>query len=130
MSSYTNPLDTRYLPTSDNWSVLTPFTYFVGHEDSNERIDIPAGFVTDGASVPQPFWSIIPPWGQYGQAAVVHDFLCEHLFTKVSGVPTKITRKRADQIFLEAMEVLQVPAWKRLSMYAAVRAYATLTGKR
>ena len=52
MSSYTNPLDTRYLPTSDNWSVLTPFTYFVGHEDSNERIDIPAGFVTDGASVP------------------------------------------------------------------------------
>ena len=31
-------------------------------------------FMTDFASIPRPLWSILPQWGRYGNAAVVHDF--------------------------------------------------------
>jgi hypothetical protein len=36
---------------------------------------VPKGFVTDLASIPRPFWSLLPPNGPYAQAAIVHDYL-------------------------------------------------------
>ena len=39
------------------------------------EIEIPKGFSTDLASVPQPLWPIFPPWERYGPAAVLHDYL-------------------------------------------------------
>jgi hypothetical protein len=76
---------------------------------------IPEGFVTDFASVPQFLWGIFPPWGKYSEAAVVHDFLYTGFF--------KCTRKQADQVFLQLMERMEVPLWKRQTMYAAVRMF-------
>lgn len=38
-------------------------------------IVVPKGFVSDGASVPWFFWKIVPPFGNYLRAAVVHDYL-------------------------------------------------------
>ena len=38
-------------------------------------IKVPAGFITDGASVPRALWWLFPPTGRYFQAAVVHDYL-------------------------------------------------------
>jgi hypothetical protein len=29
-------------------------------------LNVPAGYLTDGDSVPRVFWSLIPPWGAYG----------------------------------------------------------------
>ena len=89
---------------------------------------MPAGYLTDGASVPQVLWSLIPPWGAYGQAAVVHDLLCEYLATTKDGVPQKITRARCDEILLEAMVALGVPAVKRCTIYRAVALYRRLSG--
>ncbi len=113
MSSFTKHPDLKALLDGINWEVREPFEYRVGSEDSNEVIRIPKGFITDGASIPKIFWSIIGgPWGKYGYAAVVHDYLYH---TK------KYTRKKSDQIFLEAMKVLGVSWWKRRIMYQAVR---------
>jgi len=76
-------------------------------------IRIPAGFVTDFASVPRFFWRIVPPWGRYSPAAVVHDYLY------ASGM---VKRAEADRIFLRLMKKLGVPYWKRHVMYLGVRA--------
>ena len=73
---------------------------------------VPAGFITDFASVPRALWSIIPPHGKYSPAAVLHDYL---YFTAM------FPRAYADDIFLDAMRDLGVAMWKRWAMYAGVR---------
>jgi len=84
-------------------------------------ITVPAGFETDFASVPRLFWRIIPPWGRYSAAAVVHDYLYE---------TDAVSRLEADRIFLDLMKRLGVPFWKRHLMYRAVRIGGWLPWKR
>jgi len=82
-----------------------------------ETIRVPANFETDLASVPRAFYSAFPPWGVYGEAAIVHDWLYWHQAT---------TRPEADAIFREAMTALDVPRWKRLCLYWAVRLFGQM----
>jgi hypothetical protein len=74
------------------------------------------GLISDFASTPWGTWNVFPPYGPYAAAAFVHDFLY-----KSKGMGGRYNRKQCDQIFLRAMKVLKVPAWKRNAMYAAVR---------
>ncbi len=132
MSSFTNPLRVEALE-ENTWKLLEQFEYHVGHLGSNDIVKVPIGYETDFATIPQIFWSIIPPWGKYGKAAVVHDFLCSdgYFIRVVDGVDVKVpvTRLEADNIFLEAMTVLDVDDVTKYAMYGAVRAYAIATGK-
>jgi hypothetical protein len=57
----------------ENWFLVEDLDYEV--RDTGKIVTVPAGFVTDFASIPRPFWSILPTWGKYGPPAVVHDFL-------------------------------------------------------
>lgn len=45
----------------------------------NRKWEVPAKYRTDGASIPQPLWSVIgsPFTGKYLAAAIVHDFYCD-----------------------------------------------------
>lgn len=113
MSSFTTPLVVQPMSARE-WKLVEPFEYHVGSKDSDEVITIPAGFTTDFASVPRLFWSILPPWGKYGKAAVVHDYCYRN------GL---YMRKRCDDIFLEGMIVLKVAVWRRYAMYYAVRLF-------
>lgn len=113
MSSFTSPADLRMLE-GRKWELLAPFEYHVGQYPSDDVIRVPAGFVTDLASVPRALWWMIPPHGRYAKAAIVHDYLYDQAIG---------TKEYADKVFLEAMEVLGVPAWKRRIMYAAVVAF-------
>ena len=98
------------------------FQYHVGKEGSGEVVYVPKDFITDLASIPKIFWSIIGgSAGRYTYAAIVHDFLY------VRGI---YTRKRTDQIVYEAMAVLKVSYWKRKTMYFAVRIGAWLPWNR
>ena len=132
MQSLTAPLDIRYdaeaskVLGADHWRVITPFRYYLGEKYSEQWVTVPTGYLTDGASVPQLLWSLIPPWGSYGQAAVLHDLLCEYLSIVVAGELVNITRERCDEIFYESMGVLGVLAWKRWVIYRGVSAYRKL----
>lgn len=137
MSSFTRfngELNTQYdheasrILGADHWRVTQPFRYYIGKEESGEWVYVPAGYLTDGASVPRIFWNVIPPWGKYGQAAVVHDILCEYLSTTREGMPNRITRARCDAILLEAMTVLGVPACKRQMIYQPVSLFRLVSG--
>jgi hypothetical protein len=79
-----------------------------------DRIIVKVGFVTDLASIPKLFWNILPPFGRYTAAAVVHDYLYQ---------AHEHTQRHADAIFLAAMTELKVSRWKRAVMHRAVRAF-------
>ena len=78
---------------------------------------VSAGFVSDGASVPQFFWNRYPPFDKYLEAAVVHDLYC------VMGHEGRspISSKEAALVFREAMSVIGYSKWKRNVMYRAVK---------
>lgn len=109
----------------DFYRVLEPFRYYIGEKGSAHWISIDEGYLTDGASVPRLFWSLVPPMGRYAAAAVIHDKLCETLrvYSEEREAMLSIPRKTADSIFLEAMKVLNVPTFKRNLMYTAVATY-------
>lgn len=107
----------------DYWVVTDPFVYYLGDKGSDTFVRIPNGYLTDGASVPRIFWNIIPPWGKYGQAAIVHDYLCEYLEVETPTGKRKITRKECDDILLEAMKVLGVPGGRAWMIHSGVAMY-------
>ncbi len=80
------------------------------------RTTVPDGFVSDGASVPQFFWSRYPPFGEYLEAAVVHDLYCVLGHQGQSPISSKV----AAQVFREAMAAIGYSKWKRNVMYLAV----------
>lgn len=112
----------------DHWRVMNKFRYYIGEKNSNRWVDVPAGYLTDGASVPRILWSLIPPWGQYGQCAAMHDYLCEWLMINekqsdgtIKKIP--ILRKECDEIFYESLKVVGVPAYKRFMIQTGVSSY-------
>lgn len=44
-------------------------------QEGYQDVTVPVGFVTDFASIPQEFWSLLRPDGDYAYAAVIHDYL-------------------------------------------------------
>lgn len=121
MSAFTSPLIVSPLPDGRTWRLVMPFTYHIGSEYSKNKITVSKGFVTDFASTPPQIWWLIPPWGKYGKAAVLHDYLYKIHRCK---------RAQADDIFREAMEVLGVETWRIFLMYWAVRVFGWFTWRR
>ena len=77
-------------------------------------VEIPEGFINDGASVPRWAWSIVglTPDGLLRAAAVVHDF---HYRFGIG------TRKFADQLFYQMLGEYGVNKARAKLAYAAVR---------
>jgi signal peptidase I len=120
MNTFTTALDLEPLDNRNNWVLVNSFTYALGSEDGVDVINVPAGFVTNFGTIPRIFRNMIRPLGRYGKAAILHDYLYR---IGVIINNRNYTRKEADLIFLEAMEVLKVPKWKRKSIYFAVRMF-------
>lgn len=110
----------------DLYRVTEAFRYYVGTREDNTWVYVHAGYLTDGASVPKFVWSLLPPWGSYGPAVIIHDILCEYLTVTKNGLPCKISRKEADAILAEAMQVLEVPKLKQVLINAGVSSYRIL----
>lgn len=106
------------------WGVERSITYQTATGDT---ITVPAGMVTDLASIPAPISALLPPDGPWAQAAVVHD-LCYS--NRGSGVwhgrhgfsrPAPYTRAECDGLLLEAMHTLGLEGWRIDLIYAGVR---------
>lgn len=122
MSSFTDPLNVQQIANSDSWMLLRDLRYYIDTPEG-EAVHAKEGFVTDFASIPQLFWSVIGhPAGRYAAAAVVHDHLYRiHTIQTVDGKLRICKRAEADRIFSQAMAVLGVASWRRKAMWAAVR---------
>ncbi|HDN7458618.1 TPA: DUF1353 domain-containing protein [Salmonella enterica subsp. enterica serovar Eastbourne] len=112
MSRFTTPAILEMLGHY-RWRVYEPFEFYLS-DDNSDVISVPAGFVTDLATVPRIFWTLMPPDGKYAKAAIIHDYLYDKALR---------TKQQADLIFLDGMTVLGVPKWKRAIMYQAVRLF-------
>lgn len=114
MSSFTDAL---LAPTGQTrngravYRVAQAFRYDIGYLGSGLSVTVPAGFETDGPSVP--WWAVkIVDVGAFVRSACVHDRLREDLrFTKLDG----------DAVFLTAMEAEGVKPWQRELIFLAVR---------
>jgi hypothetical protein len=77
-----------------------------------QAVEVPTGFVTDFASIPPIFFSVLRADGEYAYAAVIHDYL---YWTQVR------SREEADEILKLAMQDLKVDSVKLTAIYEAVR---------
>ena len=123
MSSFTDELVVCFLDDG-KWSLEKEFDYHIGVKESDKIIHCPVGMITDFASIPRLFWNIMPPTGEYGKAAVIHDYL----YQKQGNVcqvwqGQAFSRKECDEILLEAMGVLCVNWLTRRLIYSAVRTF-------
>lgn len=119
MSRFTSTLLVSPLADGRTWVLRQEFGYDVGAEDSKDRINVPVGFQTDFASIPRPLWIILPKWGKYGNASVIHDWLYWEGELNRS-------RSAADGVLLEGMVVLNVNFLVRYAIYLAVRIFGGL----
>lgn len=109
-----NPLLLSPSDNGVNWIMMKEYVYEVGKIGSGDKIKVPEGFITDFATIPRPFWSFLPPWGKYGKAAIVHDYLYDNAIR---------ARKESDQIFLEIMRNSDVNTLIRYIIYYSVRTF-------
>lgn len=106
----------RWLPKRRTWIVIQPFVW-CGPASHPVCITVPAGFVTDFASIPFFVFLLSPMNGMvsdYGRSAVIHDYLY------VTGL---VGRERADDTFYSAMLCEDVLWPTRVVMWAAVRCF-------
>lgn len=108
--AFLTPLDYRKVD-AHKWQLLAPLVY----EHGDTVFMVPAGFLTNGPSIPRAFYVSTPPVGEYDKAGVLHDWLYS--------ADTPVDRKTADGIFREAMKVCGVGFYTRNKMYLAVRLF-------
>ena len=93
--------------------LLKPIAWNPPSGDSSlPHVEVPKGFVTDFASIPRIFWSLLRPDGEYTYPAIIHDYL---YWTQTT------MRQSADLVFRKAMEDFRIDTPTALTIYNAVR---------
>ncbi len=104
----------------EEWELLESLAY----RGRRDRFVVPAGFRTDLATVPRVVVWLVPRWGLYTRAAVLHDWLC------TEGIATgAVTARDADGLFRRVMRESGVPVLRRWLMWCGVR-WGALTDRR
>ncbi|MDN5750384.1 MAG: DUF1353 domain-containing protein [Pseudonocardia sp.] len=98
--------------TEEDWTLEEELVY----QGRTERFVVPVGTLTDFASVPRVFAWLVPKYGVFTAAAVLHDHL-----VRVERPAGRISAVDADGLFRRAMRELGVPFLVRWFMWAAVR---------
>jgi len=104
----------------DDTSSMKRLLEDVVYQDKNGIIfTVPAGYITDYASIPRALGWIYPKDGPYRKAAIVHDYLITNGLVKKEFV---IESNRVDEIFREAMnDTGGIPKIRQWIMWAGVR---------
>jgi hypothetical protein len=107
---FVGDLITKWLPDGRNMKLMDSFEFI---DSQCRRWPVPAGSITDGASIPPVFWSIIggPFEDKYRDAAALHDFYCDSRTR---------TWKNTHGVFYEAMLTRGVNSKRAWIMYQAV----------
>lgn len=113
-SGFLNSLDVELVSdlSEGKWRLKAPL--FFQSSTLNQIITVPQGFVTDFASVPRLPLAFLLAGDTAHRPAVVHDYLYSC---------SDVERSDADSVFLEAMDSVGVPWWRRRIMWAAVRCF-------
>ncbi len=103
------------------YEIREPFSYrssvLYGH-----IVTVPAGYVTDFASIPRIAWNILDPESPIiGWPSVIHDWL----YSNHGKLPDGFTyaRENADEVLREAMELQGAGAFIRSAVFNAVQLF-------
>jgi hypothetical protein len=95
------------------------------YEGATHTFLVPAGYRTDFATVPRIAVWLIPKFGKYTRAAILHDWLI------TDGIPAGLVSSvDTDGLFRRAMRELEVPPVRRWLMWAGVRWGAAFSSRR
>lgn len=97
---------------AERWRLLEPVCY----AGNDQNFLVPEGYVTDFASVPRICIWLIPKYGLYTQAAILHDYLLTDCLPA-----GKVSSNDADGLFRRALRELGVPPVRRWLMWTGVR---------
>jgi len=105
-------LDTETIEDGRRRKLIKDYTY----ENDKYIITIKKGFITDGASIPKTFWSVLssPFYGPIVFGAMIHD----GLYTKMA-----IPRKECDKLLKEMILEKGYNRVKANLVYGAVRLF-------
>jgi hypothetical protein len=118
MKNFGNALDLRN-DTKSTWNLLADFAY----ENDKYIITLSKGFVTDGASIPRAFWSVVgsPFEGAYVKPSIIHD----GLYTIM-----QLPRKECDKLLKEMMVFNGVSKIEAEEIYLGVRGFGGMHWKK
>lgn len=121
LARFTDPIKAEFSNDGRSLTLLQGFYYY--RKDAQEsRIEVPAGFKSDGFSN-FGLHFIVKRYGRGLKCAILHDYLCEQAHAG------NISRKECDEIFLEAMrETRSFSRFKSRLIYLGVRIYAKWKG--
>lgn len=104
-----NPVVVREL-AGFMWRLEQPLEY----QGRDDTFLVPAGFETDFASVPRALVWLIPAYGDYTRAAILHDYLLTERLGEISSTDI-------DGIFRRVLQELGTSFGRRWLMWAGVR---------
>jgi hypothetical protein len=97
------------------WALLKPISWQPNPgQKALDRVDVPAGFVTDFASIPRAFYTLLRPDGEYSYAAIFHDYL---YWTQTR------SKEESDEIFRLAMLDFNIDGIIVATIYEAVHRF-------
>ncbi len=111
VAQYTSELAVKWLDDGRLMELLADFGF---NDAAGLAWPVPKGARVDGASIPQPLWSVLggPFEGKYRNASVIHDWYCA-----IRNRPWQAVHK----MFWEGMLVSGVGALQARGLYLAVR---------
>ena len=109
---FRNKLDSEFVVGKNLLRLSSDLIYYDNR--SSQLFVIPAGFICDGASIPQSLWVVFgsPFDFEYRKAAFLHDFLYRNAV---------ISKAEADQLFYDALREIGLGYTKAQSIYLAVK---------
>ena len=110
--AFLGPLDVRLLDDQEErWMLLASLSY--RSAILRAQLTVPAGLITDMASIPKWFFIYLTFGGRAKRPAVLHDFLYQlHL--------PGVDQEQADAVFDEAMQVIGEPTWAEKAIWLGV----------
>lgn len=118
---------TRCPTLSDGRQLLANRNTLTFRRPNGEVVKVPAGMITDLASIPRLVSNALPPGGPWAEASLPHDECYKTKGTMVwfkqtwRSRPQPYTRAECDEILREGMVALGVGAVQRITIYEAVR---------
>lgn len=123
MSEFTSKLIVRPLEKDElaarhwglGWQLQKSFVYDLGRKGGGDKITLPAGYESNGASVPRWLWWLVHPCDpDVGKAAWVHDYCYQR---------QEYSKPYCDAVFLDGLITLGCPSWKAIGCYEAVHLF-------
>jgi len=127
-AKFLTPLDTRDSEDGENATLLAPLRFYSAKY--KRTFIVPAGMLTDFASIPRGLWNLFPKRGKHDRAAVLHDAAYRGRLLDILRNPFPVPKDVADDLFDEALRVCGVSWFTRVTMVRAVKIFGRSRGRK